>query len=153
MAPAGPAAEQNCPGTTFVHPDFDMIVQLRRSAGWAGQRGALIGEAVDQHVYDRARNFLRKRHKVQGRGTGHTVSKLAAIAIPTRYLGVWVRTVASGARGGNNRTHCFRDHARAVAIPLDRRHTEFILPAARLKRAFRRVFLPNLLAIAEEVIR
>jgi hypothetical protein len=88
MAPAGPAAEQNCPGTTFVHPDFDMIVQLRRSAGWAGQRGALIGEAVDQHVYNRARNFLRKRHKVQGRGTGHTVSKLAAIAIPTPYLGV-----------------------------------------------------------------
>src|SRR5450759_1006922 len=26
-------------------------------------------EGVDQHVYDRARNFLRKRHKVQGRGT------------------------------------------------------------------------------------
>jgi hypothetical protein len=37
-----------------------------------------------------------------------TVSKLAAIAIPTRYLGVWVRTVASRARGGNNRTHCFQ---------------------------------------------
>jgi RNA-directed DNA polymerase len=26
-------------------------------------------EAVDQHVYDRARHFLRQRHKVQGRGT------------------------------------------------------------------------------------
>ena len=25
--------------------------------------------AVDQHVYDRVRNFLRKRHKVQGRGS------------------------------------------------------------------------------------
>jgi RNA-directed DNA polymerase len=25
-------------------------------------------EGVDQHVYDRTRNFLRKRHKVQGRG-------------------------------------------------------------------------------------
>ena len=25
--------------------------------------------AVDNHVYDRARAFLRKRHKVQGRGT------------------------------------------------------------------------------------
>ena len=26
-------------------------------------------EAVDEHVYDRVRNFLRKRHKVQGRGS------------------------------------------------------------------------------------
>jgi RNA-directed DNA polymerase len=26
-------------------------------------------EAVDQHVYDRTRHFLRQRHKVQGRGT------------------------------------------------------------------------------------
>jgi RNA-directed DNA polymerase len=26
-------------------------------------------EVVEQHVYDRVRNFLRKRHKVQGRGT------------------------------------------------------------------------------------
>ncbi|WP_258052411.1 hypothetical protein [Mesorhizobium sp. INR15] len=25
--------------------------------------------AVDNHVYDRVRAFLRKRHKVQGRGT------------------------------------------------------------------------------------
>ena len=33
--------------------------------------GALASayEAVDQDVYDRTSNFLRKRHKVQGRGT------------------------------------------------------------------------------------
>lgn len=41
--------------------------------GWAAyfSYGALASayEAVDQHVYDRTRNFLRQRHKVQGRGT------------------------------------------------------------------------------------
>ena len=41
--------------------------------GWSAyfSYGALASayEAVDQHVYDRTRNFLRKRHKVQGRGT------------------------------------------------------------------------------------
>ncbi|MER9071170.1 hypothetical protein NKH84_32720 [Mesorhizobium sp. M0902] len=26
-------------------------------------------EAVDRHVHDRVSNFLRKRHKLQGRGT------------------------------------------------------------------------------------
>jgi RNA-directed DNA polymerase len=40
--------------------------------GWSAyfSYGALASayEAVDQHVYDRARNFLRKRHKVQGHG-------------------------------------------------------------------------------------
>ena len=29
---------------------------------------ALAYEAIDQHVYDRTRHFLRQRHKVQGRG-------------------------------------------------------------------------------------
>jgi RNA-directed DNA polymerase len=41
--------------------------------GWSAyfSYGALASayEAVDQHVYDRVRNFLRQRHKVQGRGT------------------------------------------------------------------------------------
>ena len=41
--------------------------------GWSGyfSYGALASayEAVDQHVYDRTRHFLRQRHKVQGRGT------------------------------------------------------------------------------------
>ncbi len=40
--------------------------------GWSAYfcYGALASayEAVDQHVYDRARNFLRQRHKAQGRG-------------------------------------------------------------------------------------
>ena len=41
--------------------------------GWSAyfSYGALASayEAVDQHVYDRTRNFLRQRHKAQGRGT------------------------------------------------------------------------------------
>ena len=41
--------------------------------GWSAYfcYGALASayEAVDRHVYDRARNFLRQRHKTQGRGT------------------------------------------------------------------------------------
>lgn len=41
--------------------------------GWLAyfSYGALASayEPVDQYVYDRARNFLRQRHKVQGRGT------------------------------------------------------------------------------------
>ena len=45
----------------------------RLLGGWSAyfSYGALASayEAVDQHVYDRARNFLRQRHKVQGRGT------------------------------------------------------------------------------------
>jgi len=45
----------------------------RTLQGWSAyfSYGALASayEAVDQHVYDRARNFLRQRHKVQGRGT------------------------------------------------------------------------------------
>jgi RNA-directed DNA polymerase len=45
----------------------------RLLGGWSTYfcYGALASayEAVDQHVYDRTRNFLRKRHKVQGRGT------------------------------------------------------------------------------------
>jgi RNA-directed DNA polymerase len=42
--------------------------------GWSAyfSYGALASayEAVDQHVYDRARNFLRQRHRAQGRGVG-----------------------------------------------------------------------------------
>jgi RNA-directed DNA polymerase len=41
--------------------------------GWSAyfSYGALASayEVVDQHVYDRTRNFLRQRHKVQGRAT------------------------------------------------------------------------------------
>lgn len=44
----------------------------RTLRGWAAyfSYGALASayEGVDQHVYDRARHFLRQRHKVQGRG-------------------------------------------------------------------------------------
>jgi len=45
----------------------------RLLGGWSAyfSYGALASayEAVDRHVYDRTRNFLCRRHKVQGRGT------------------------------------------------------------------------------------
>ena len=45
----------------------------RLLVGWSAyfSYGGLASayEAVDRHVYDRTRNFLCKRHKVQGRGT------------------------------------------------------------------------------------
>jgi RNA-directed DNA polymerase len=54
------------------------VVQTRLNrllGGWLGyfSYGALAAayEAVDRYVYDRARNFLRKRHKAQGRGMNH----------------------------------------------------------------------------------
>jgi RNA-directed DNA polymerase len=41
--------------------------------GWSAYFGygtrLMAYRAVDHHVYDRVRGFLRKRHKVQGRGT------------------------------------------------------------------------------------
>jgi RNA-directed DNA polymerase len=52
----------------------DVRTRLNRLlGGWSTYfaYGALAPayEAVDCHVYDRTSNFLRKRHKVQGRGT------------------------------------------------------------------------------------
>ena len=49
-------------------------MRLNRLLRWLAayfSYGALASayEAVDQHGYDRTRSFLRKRHKVQGRGT------------------------------------------------------------------------------------
>ena len=60
------------PGNKGAWPEVRM--QLNRLlGGWSTYfcYGALASayEAVDRHVYDRTRNFLRKRHKVQGRGT------------------------------------------------------------------------------------
>lgn len=51
----------------------DRLNRLLR--GWSGYFGygtrLPAYRAVDNHVYDRVRAFLRKRHKVQGRGTRH----------------------------------------------------------------------------------
>jgi RNA-directed DNA polymerase len=52
----------------------DVRARLNRILrGWSAyfSYGALASayEAVDRHVYDRARNFLRQRHQTQGRGT------------------------------------------------------------------------------------
>jgi RNA-directed DNA polymerase len=60
------------PGNKGAWPEVRTRLN-RLLGGWSAYfcYGALASayEAVDQHVYDRARNFLRKRHKVQGRGT------------------------------------------------------------------------------------
>jgi len=55
-------------------PWEEVRARLNRTLrGWSAYfyYGALASayEGVDQHVYDRARHFLRQRHKVQGRGT------------------------------------------------------------------------------------
>jgi RNA-directed DNA polymerase len=60
------------PGNKGAWPEVRKRLN-RLLGGWSTyfSYGALASayENVDQHVYDRARNFLRKRHKVQGRGT------------------------------------------------------------------------------------
>jgi len=60
------------PGNKGAWPEVRKRLN-RLLGGWSAyfSYGALASayESVDQHVYDRARNFLRKRHKVQGRGT------------------------------------------------------------------------------------
>jgi len=60
------------PGNKGAWPEVRTRLN-RLLGGWSAYfcYGALASayEAVDQHVYDRARNFLRNRHKVQGRGT------------------------------------------------------------------------------------
>ena len=60
------------PGNKGAWPEVRQRLN-RLLGGWTAYfcYGALAPayEAVEQQVYDRVRNFLRKRHKVQGRGT------------------------------------------------------------------------------------
>ena len=60
------------PGNKGAWPEVRKRLN-RLLGGWSAyfSYGALASayEAVDRHVYDRARNFLCRRHKVQGRGT------------------------------------------------------------------------------------
>lgn len=54
-------------------PWQEVVQQLNRTLrGWANYYcyGSLakVRQAVDRHVYDRVRHFLRRRHKVSGRG-------------------------------------------------------------------------------------
>jgi RNA-directed DNA polymerase len=60
------------PGNKGAWPDVRKRLN-RLLGGWSAyfSYGGLASayEAVDRHVYDRTRNFLCKRHKVQGRGT------------------------------------------------------------------------------------
>jgi RNA-directed DNA polymerase len=62
----------------------------RLLGGWTAYfaYGALASahEAVDQHVYDRTRNFLRKRHKVQGRGADQFSREYVYGALAVRCL-------------------------------------------------------------------
>jgi hypothetical protein len=63
--------------TIIVDKDAAIIFVLLASeppvGGWSAyfSHGALasVYRAVDDHVYDRVRNFLRRRHKAPGRGT------------------------------------------------------------------------------------
>jgi RNA-directed DNA polymerase len=60
------------PSNKGAWPEVRMRLN-RLLVGWSAyfSYGGLASayEAVDRHVYDRTRNFLCKRHKVQGRGT------------------------------------------------------------------------------------
>jgi RNA-directed DNA polymerase len=60
------------PGNKGAWPEVRTRLN-RLLVGWSAyfSYGGLASayEAVDRHVYDRTRNFLCKRHKVQGRGT------------------------------------------------------------------------------------
>jgi RNA-directed DNA polymerase len=60
------------PGNMGAWPDVRKRLN-RLLAGWAAYFShgtcAPAYEAVDRQVYDRVRHFLRRRHKVQGRGT------------------------------------------------------------------------------------
>jgi len=62
----------------------------RLLVGWSAyfSYGGLASayEAVDRHVYDRTRNFLCKRHKVQGRGTKQFSRKLVYGELAVRCL-------------------------------------------------------------------
>jgi len=62
------------PGNKGPWPEVrDQLNSMLR--GWSGYFGygtrLQAYRAIDAHVYDRVRNFLVKRHKVQGRGTRH----------------------------------------------------------------------------------
>jgi RNA-directed DNA polymerase len=60
------------PGNKGAWPEVQARLN-RLLGGWSAyfSHGALasVYRAVDDHVYDRVRNFLRKRHKAPGRGT------------------------------------------------------------------------------------
>ena len=60
------------PGNKSAWPKVQTRLN-RLLGGWAAyfSHGALASayRAVDEHVYDRVRDFLRKRHKAPGRGT------------------------------------------------------------------------------------
>ena len=62
----------------------------RLLVGWSAyfSYGGLASayEAVDRHVYDRTRNFLCKRHKVQGRGTRQFSRELVYGGLAVRCL-------------------------------------------------------------------
>jgi len=62
------------PGNKGAWPEVcDQLNRMLR--GWSSYFGygtrLQAYRAIDAHVYDRVRNFLVKRHKVQGRGTRH----------------------------------------------------------------------------------
>lgn len=83
------------PGNKSAWPEVrDQLNAILR--GWSGYFGygtrLQAYRAVDAHVYDRVRNFLVKRHKVQGRGTRHfphdlVFGELGVLALKRVHLG------------------------------------------------------------------
>jgi RNA-directed DNA polymerase len=89
------------PGNKEPWPDVrDRLNSLLR--GWSsyfsyGTR-LMAYRAVDNHVYDRVRRFLRRRHKVQGRGTrrfpaDHVFGPLGVLRLRRVHLGPLPRAV------------------------------------------------------------
>lgn len=83
------------PGNKGRWPDVrDQLNSMLR--GWSGYFGygtrLQAYRAIDAHVYDRVRNFLVKRHKVQGRGNRHfphdlVFGELGVLALERVHLG------------------------------------------------------------------
>jgi len=77
------------PGNKGVWPEVRTRLN-RLLVGWSAyfSYGGLASayEAVDRHVYDRTRNFLCKRHKVQGRGTRQFSRELVYGGLAVRCL-------------------------------------------------------------------
>jgi len=83
------------PGNVGPWPDVrDHLNRILR--GWSNYFGygttSMANRAVDNYVYERVRNFLRRRHKVQSRGgsrfSGATVfGKLGVLSLRAKYVG------------------------------------------------------------------
>jgi RNA-directed DNA polymerase len=84
------------PGNKSAWPEVQKRLN-RLLVGWSAYFGygalAAAYRAVDDHVYDRVRNFLCKRHKAPGRGTKrfsreHVYGELGVLSLRSRGRGL-----------------------------------------------------------------